>query len=261
MGASDHLQVGDLGAALEALQTEIRSKPADAKLRTFLFQLLSVNGDWDRARRQLDVLADIDPGALAMVHTYREALACEALRAEVFAGQKKPLVFGEPEPWIASQIELLSIPDDALRSSAIDNNLAEAPAVSGNINGEPFAWICDADVRLGPALEAVINNKYYWLPFSRLSKLVIEEPVDLRDTVWMPAYFTFANEGETVGLIPTRYAASDLAEESAVRLARQTQWRKIDEHKYEGLGQRVLATDNGDFPLMEIREIVINGEI
>lgn len=260
MSAAEHLQAGDLDAALEVLQTEIRSQPADAKLRTFLFQLLAINGDWNRARRQLDVLADMDPATLPMVHTYREALACEALRSEVFSGQKKPLVFGEPDSWIASQIELLAINDDALRADAVDAILEDAPAASGSINGEIFTWISDADVRLGPVLEAVINNKYYWLPFSRLSKLVIEEPVDLRDAVWMPAYFTFANEGESVGLIPTRYAGSEAAEDTAVRLARQTQWREIGEFKYEGLGQRVLATDTGDFPLMETREIIINAE-
>ena len=33
----------------------------------------------------------------------------------------------------------------------------------------------------GPVLEAVINGRYYWVPFSRLTKVALEAPEDLRD--------------------------------------------------------------------------------
>ena len=35
--------------ALAALQALVRAQPQDAKLRVFLFQLLAVLGDWERA--------------------------------------------------------------------------------------------------------------------------------------------------------------------------------------------------------------------
>ena len=54
-------------------------------------------------------------------------------------------------------------------------------------------------------LEAVINGRYYWVPFSRLAEVTIEAPEDLRDVVWMPAHLQFENGGEMVALIPTRY--------------------------------------------------------
>ncbi len=38
-----------------------------------------------------------------------------------------------------------------------------------------------------PVLEAMVNGKYYWIPFSRLASIVIEAPADLRDRVWLPA--------------------------------------------------------------------------
>lgn len=255
MTAADLLTHGDLNGALSALQGDIRQKPADPKLRTFLFQLLAIEGQWNRARQQLDVLVDLDPAAMPMVHTYREALACEALRAEVFSGSKTPLIFGDPEPWIAGLLEILKSPDLTTCVGQLDLLLSQAPAVSGTINGEPFNWIADADARLGPVLEVVMNNKYYWLPFHRLSKITLEEPEDLRDAVWMPAYFTFANEGEAVGLIPTRYVYSDRQEDAEVRLSRQTLWQELTQTQYVGLGQRLLATDVGDYPLMDVREI------
>ena len=68
MNAAEHLREGNLDSALAELQAAVRRTPADSKLRTFLFQLLAVEGDWSRARRQLDVLADMDTSTMPMVH-------------------------------------------------------------------------------------------------------------------------------------------------------------------------------------------------
>ena len=99
--AEQHLQEGNLSEALLQLQNQIKKDPANAKLRTFLFQLLVVLGEWDRALTQLNVAGDLDAANLPMVQTYREAIACELLRKKIFQGSKTPLVFGEPTQWIA----------------------------------------------------------------------------------------------------------------------------------------------------------------
>ena len=55
--------------ALAALQGQVRSHPSDPKLRVFLFQLLSVLGQWDRAHTQLNVVAELDKLAIPMRET------------------------------------------------------------------------------------------------------------------------------------------------------------------------------------------------
>lgn len=254
------LREGDPQKALAQLQDAVRAHPVNAKLRVFLFQLLCVLGQWSRALNQLEVAAGLDASALAMAQTYGDAVRCELMRAEVFAGKKSPMVFGQPDQWIALLIESLLVKghgraqeSERLRQRAFD----EAPAVSGTLDGKPFEWIADADSRLGPVLEAVVNGRYYWVPFSRLAKVVIEKPTDLRDLVWMPAHFLFENGGDTVALIPTRYAGSE-SSDGATMLARQTTWETFAPDAYSGLGQRVLTTDGGEYPLMEIREIELN---
>src|SRR6185295_6495812 len=125
--------------------------------------------------------------------------------------------------------------------------------------GRPFAWIADADSRIGPVLEAVINGRYYWVPVSRLLKIDIEEPEDLRDMVWMPAHLQFENGGESVALIPTRYAGSEASADGLIALARKTVWEEVAPDTHRGLGQRIIATDTGDVPLMEVRTISLTG--
>ena len=260
--AAQSLKGGDPVAALAQLQEQVRAKPADPKLRIFLFQLLCVLGQWDRALNQLDVASGLDPEALAMAKTYGDAVRCEAVRGDVFEGKKSPMIFGQPEQWLALLIESLLVAgggerarSQELRSAAFD----QAPASEGDIDGRPFSWIADADSRLGPVLEAVINGRYYWVPFSRLTKIQLEPPEDLRDMVWMPAHLQFENGGESVALIPTRYAGSETAGDGLIALARKTVWEEMGPDAHRGLGQRILATDADDAPLMEVRTITLSG--
>jgi type VI secretion system protein ImpE len=254
------LRNGDPAAALAELQEQVRAKPADAKLRVFLFQLLCVLGQWERALNQLKVASGLDPAALAMAQMYGEAVRCEAMRSDVFAGRKSPMVFGQPEQWLALLIESLLVAGrgDAARSLELRQSaFEEADTSTGDINGQPFEWVADADSRLGPVLEAVINGRYYWVPFARLAAVTVEEPEDLRDMVWMPAQLQFENGGESVALIPTRYPGSEHSEDGLVVLARKTIWEEAAPDTHYGLGQRILATDATDVPLLELRTLVI----
>lgn len=260
MLVSDLLREGRVDDALAQLQGDVRKNPADAKLRVLLFQLLAVLGQWDRAANQLEVVGEMDAKALPMVQTYRTALQCEVLRSAVFAGDKTPLVFGDPEDWLARLVESVRLSAKgehahatSLRTEALDG----APATAGTIDDQPFEWIADADSRLGPVCEAIINGKYYWVPFHRLQAIAIEAPTDLRDCVWMPVRLTFANGGETVALVPSRYPGSEKSGEGLVRLARKTEWSEVSAGTYHGLGQRMFATDQGEYALMDVRHVTL----
>ncbi len=269
MDAQVSLSQGKLEETLLQLQATVRSDPSNVKHRVFLFQLLAVMGQWDRALTQLNVAGELDASTLAMVQTYREALLCEGLRADVFAGKRSPVIFGKPEQWIALLLESLGLVADGqyAKSQDVRNQAFElAPATSGNIgdpsapDSETFEWIADADARMGPVLEAIINGRYYWVPYHRIRRINIEVPEDVRDMVWMPAYFTWANGGETVGLIPTRYPGSEASEDKLIRLAQKTIWLELDNGVYQGMGQRMFATDVGESPLMDLRLITLYSE-
>jgi type VI secretion system protein ImpE len=261
MDAAEHLRRNELDASLAKLLDQVRSEPANAKFRVFLFQLACVMGDWTRAKTQLEVAISLDDGALLMGRIYGEAIAAEAERRKVFAGECPPAIFGKPQAWMAELCEALRLDcrgdfkaAAALRERAFD----AAPASAGRIDGKLCAWIADADSRLGPMLEVIINGRYYWLPFLHLTRLTIAPPTDLRDQVWMPATIGLTNGGEAVALIPTRYPGSDQNAEPLIRLARKTAWTEIGADVFQGSGQRILATDEGEFPLMDIRSIELD---
>ena len=258
--AEEKLRAGDLPACLLELQADVRRNPAEPKPRIFLAQLLMVLGQWDRALTQLNVVGEMDAGAIPMTRAYSAAIQCERLRTSIFKGERSPLIFGDPEPWLALVVQGLaalaagrSEQADAIRAEAFE----AAPATAGSLNGTAFEWIADADSRLGPILEVLLNGAYYWVPFHRIAAIEFESPADLRDLVWLPAQFTWANGGQAVGFVPTRYVGTETAEDSALQLSRKTEWLGSD--SFVGRGQRVLATSADEVPLLEVRELRLTG--
>lgn len=254
--------IASLRDELARVQRDVRAKPADEKLRTYLFQLLAVLGQWRRALEQLQVCAQLSATAIPMAQTYREAIRSEIVRNEVFAGKRAPQILGEPPSWIGALVQAmqrLAAGEAEAAAKLRDVAFEEASVSSGKVNErETFAWIADADSRLGPVCECIVNGQYYWVPFGRVRTLRIDVPTDLRDLVWAPAQITFANGGEQIALIPARYPESEAADDDALKLARRTQWRDIGLGAYAGLGQKMIATDEAEHGLLDVRRIDID---
>lgn len=261
MSPEESVRAGNLSQALQDLQQRIRSNPGDAKSRLFLFQLLAVLGQWERAATQLKVASDLDASTLIVAQVGRQALQAEQLRARVFSGSTTPLLMGEPASWMALLLEALRLVAEGHYEKAAElrqQALQDAPTVSGRINGEPFEWLADADSRIGPCLEIIVDGKYLWVPFDRIKSLRMEAPADLQDVVWMQASVTWTNEGQVPALIPARYAGTEASDDDALKLSRRTDWQSQPADTYLGLGQRMFATDAGEYSLLEIREIVFD---
>lgn len=255
---SDHQSLEDL---LQRAQDDVRRAPADPKPRIFLFQLLCVLGSWERALNQLQVIGELDAASLPMVHTYRAAIAAEGVRRAVFEGRMQPLILGRPERWIALSLESLRLQAEGQLTQARplrEEAFELAPANPGRLHAEhsiDFEWLADADPRLGPMTEAVIDGKYYWVPFSHVAALSIEAPADLRDLVWTPAHFRWRNEGESIGLIPTRYPGSESHSDDRIKRSALTEWSAVGEEDFNGIGQRLFVTDSDEVAILDLRSV------
>ena len=261
MNAAEQVQSGQLEEGLKSLQAEIRGQPGDVNRRVFLFQLNCVLGRLDQAVTQLQVMASLNAETMLLAQIFRPVITCELLRREVFAGNRSPIIFGQPSDWMGEIIQANNLIAQGnfdaaakLRAHAFE----AAPATSGKINGEPFEWIADADSRLGPMTEAIVEGKYYWIPFCHIQKIETEKPSDLRDLVWLPVQVTWSNGGATCAHIPVRYPDTESAADDGLRLARKTSWQEKPGETFIGLGQRLLTTDAGEYPLLDCRSIEID---
>lgn len=260
MAPEECLKRGDLAGALAQLQDRVRASPASAADRVFLFQLLAVLGQWDRAQKQLAVAGELDASLIITVNAYTTAIAAEQVRASVFRGERAPMILGEPPPWIGPLVEATRLSASGhhvaaaeLQSGAFD----DSPSISGTLNGVPFEWIADADMRLGPCLEVIQNGGYYWVPFERIRELRSEPPANLRDLVWLPTQIEWSTGGKSPVFIPTRYPGTEGSTDDAARLARITNWLEVAPDMTTGIGQRLIVTNCGEFGLCEIRELLL----
>ncbi len=247
---------------MDLLKAEARRTPRDARLRTFLFQMFCITGEWDRALTQLGVAGELDPSTNAMVQTYRVLVRCEVLREKIFAGARTPTVIGDPGPWLPLLIEavrMLAAGDHEGASRLRDAAFDAAPPRPATLDGVDAPWVADADPRLGPTIEAVIDGKYAWIPYDRIASIDIDAPQDLRDQVWMPATFTWTNEGTAVGFIPTRYPGTTASTDPALLLARRTEWIETGDWAIP-IGQRMFVTEDAETALMDLRRMQFASE-
>lgn len=249
---------GDLAGAIAKIGDELKNDPGDTKRRTFLFELLCFSGDMERAGKQLDVIARGGSDSEIAVQQYRSALQAEKLRRLCFTQDLSP---GLPAKVPAyAEMHLKAIQHLRQKQSDEARTLLEQaaelkPAVNCTINGEFFEDIRDADDLIGPFLEVFTVNNYSWVPWEIVASVVMPPPRHLRDLIWAPATveLTIGSLGEV--LLPALYAQSYLHPDNQVKLGRATDWRGDIEGLALASGQRLLATGDRDWPLLEIREI------
>lgn len=228
--AHELYQAGRIDDAIAQLGAELRSDPADAQRRSFLFELLAFSGNHERAEKQLDVLARGGPQAETGTLLYRGALVAERVRAHMFATGDYPT---EPAP---------------------------AP-VSGTLNGRPFTTLEDADPRIGARLEVFAAGRYLWLPLAHVASLRIEPPRRLRDLLWTPALlrtgpsFRGMELGEV--LLPVLTPTAPRHPDPQVRLGRVTEWEELPDGREAPVGQKLLLADDEPVSILEIRELTI----
>lgn len=257
------LKDGKLADALQAVESQVRAAPTDAGLRVFLTQLLLVSGQWERAMTQAAVAADLSTECSWLRLVVEGAVPCEAVRAAVFAGRSIPMILGEPEAWMAKLVEANRVLAGnrtqeflALRAAAIN----EATFPDFTIDSTPAPRLADADARFGPMLEAFVSGKYYWVPLTRIKSLDIEPPTSLWNIVWASAVVTWDNGGQVPLLLPVRYPGSESSPNTQHALSQITEWTPVSDSLWTGSGPRLLASQDTEFSLLDVRKIVREGQ-
>lgn len=251
-----------LDALFEEAKQRVVSRPNDLEARSALWQLFAARGELDRAHKQLDAMVGIDSSWSVEALSCQALLKAEAEREQVLRGARAPRCLGEPPAWfgkLATALAALGEQPLALKPTGLAEaaaSLREAQQLAesrrGSFNGQAFDWLCDADARFGPCLEAVIRGTYLWVPWQLLHAISARPPTEMRDRIWVHALLDFGDEGSLEAFLPARYPAPAGDDE---RLGRVTRWSPLDADSYIGHGQRTLLTDVGEFGLLDLREL------
>lgn len=249
---------GKLTAAIESLIAEVRANPTDAARRTFLFELLSFAGEWDRAERQLGALESEDLKTKMAGQVYRHNLRAMRDRRRLFADGLTPHFLSEPPAYVDLHLDAINRRREGNMAEArqtLDRAEEERPALSGRLNGREFDDLRDYDDWTAPVLEIIVQDKYTWLPFEQIKTVTVAEPKSLRDLVWLAARIEMTDSTLGEVYLPALYAGTSAHGDEQARLGRITDWREIGESLYAGVGARTLLAGEDEKALVEIRQL------
>jgi len=226
--AKQWFEDGKVREATKELTFYLRDCPADTTQRIFLFELLCFAGDFDRAEKQLAVLAQGSSQAELGAVLYYSALHAEKIRHQTFEKQE----FSSPGAIVSP---------------------------TGTLNGRHFQSLRDADPDLGPRLEVFAAGAYLWIPFEHIESVQVKPPRRLRDTLWAPAIIRTAPSFKSMELgevlIPLIYPFSWRNSDESVWLGRTTVWAADEQEVAYPSGQKILQMDGEEVSFLEVRSL------
>ena len=259
MDARDLIKAGKLSEARQHLIDAVKSSPADIAKRTLLFQVHALYGEWDKAERDLDLIAAQDAARETGVQVYRNLVRAEKERLETVRTGRRPAFMPETPPYAelyyAARQKLMdrNSEDAAKLFAQVD---AQIPPVSGTVNGKSFSGFKDTDALTAFFLEAMVHDRYIWIPFAALRELIITPPKNLFDLIWATSRIT-TWEGLTMHcFLPVLYAESFLHEDDRVKLGRMTDWSALGGPFVKGAGQHVYQIGEEEMALLDIQEVL-----
>jgi len=258
MNIQELLHAGNLSQVVEELTQKVKKSPTDMQLRIFLFEVLSFQGDFLRANRQLDVVSQYNAENELATQVYKDILQAELQRQEVFGKGVKPhFVFDEPEyvTWHIEAIQALHAEDLAKAKELLDRSAEMRQPLKAQVNGKPCSEFLDGDDRIGPFLEAIVNQVYLWIPFEDISKITITAPKFLRDLLWVQAHLESPKGPIGAAFLPVLYPESHTSDQELVRLGRMTVWEALGDTILLGKGQHSFMIDGNEQAILEIKEI------
>ncbi len=257
------LDEGKLTEALAEVKQEVKAHPSDAQLRTLLFELLSLVGDGEGGKRQLDVIAHQDSSTALAIEIYQNVLKGEEKRRQVFYAEKEPDFLFEKPTYVQFHLDAMSslrMGHVAQAKSFLEASEQQRPPLTGHADGRPFTEFLDADDRISPFLEVIVQDSYAWVPFEQIKRIVISAPKYLRDLIWLHADMEGVNGPIGPAFIPVLYVNSANSDNDQVRLGRMTQWESLEGRVTLGLGQRLFLIDGQDRGMLEVHEVEFDSQ-
>ena len=258
MNPKDLIRAGRLPEARDQLTAEVKSSPSDVSKRVLLFQVLSFYGEWDKAERHLDVIVSRDPTSETGVQVYKNLINAERERKEVLARKRIPgFLTGTPaylELYLAAWEKLVGkkINEADALYKQVD---AQRSAISGTVNGKSFRGFRDTDTFLSAFLEAIVHDRYIWLPFESLRELSVSPPKTLFDLLWVPARMVTWEDLTINCYLPVLYPDTFLHKDDRVKLGRMTDWVSLGGRFSKGMGQHVYGIDGREMAVLEVRDV------
>ncbi|MGH7074978.1 MAG: type VI secretion system accessory protein TagJ, partial [Stellaceae bacterium] len=257
----DQLAVGQLRAAVETAPAEVRSRPNDSGARYILSQLLCIEGELERADKQLDIIAQQEANLAPAVVQLRQVIRAEQARQQFLTEGRLPEFLRPPSDHVKLCLEAaVSLRRGSVEKAAELAARAEdlRPHPTGTCNGRPFDDFRDLDDLTAGYLEVLTTTgKFYVVAIDEISRMEFHRPENPGDLIWRRIQMAVHDGPDGEVFIPAIYATRNTMDDGA-RLGRTTEWIGSEGEPIQGVGQRSFLVGEEDIPIMELADIEFN---
>lgn len=258
---TDLFRLGCLADAITAQTAAVKASPLDPEGRVRLAELLSFQGEFDRADKLLDAAGTQRPESAMSIALLRQLVRAAIARRQTFAEGRVPEFLADPPEWLRSVLyglSLLRAGDCAEALDVLASAEARRPAVAGTCDGKPFDNLRDLDDVCAGFFEVLTSTgKYFWVPMEIVESVEFRSAQRATDLLWRRAEMSVAGGPQGEVFLPAMYDGDFLGTDAALLLGRATQWEEEEGRPIRGKGQRCLLVGGEAVPVMEMRSLTL----
>ncbi len=255
-------QAGRLKDAVALATERVRDDPTNVTARSQLSELLCFTGDLERADKQLDAAAQIDPEVMVGTSLLRHLIRSEVTRREVFEQGRVPEFLSEPGESAQKRLKaLLALREGAAAEAAqlVAEAASEEPLVRVTIDEGVQSGFRDLDDVLGPILEVyTATGKYYWVPVHLVRRIEMSPIETLADMLWRSAQIETVGDVNGRVHLPAIYYGSQQSADERVWMGRATEWEEASPGGcVRGRGQKEYLVGDDAMPVLSLGTFTI----
>jgi type VI secretion system protein ImpE len=261
MNIKERFEAGQIDAAVQEAQAEVRRHPGDVSHRSLLAELLCF-ADLERADGQLETIGRQDSQALLGVSLFRQLIRAETARRQFYREGRLPEFLGAVSPRLQLHLQAsIAVRENRPAEAAelLQQAESQRPATPGTCNGQPFDDLRDLDDLTASFFEVLTTTgKYYWVPMEQVVEIEFHPPVRLRDQFWRGARLAVRGGPEGEVFLPVLYVGSESDADDRLRLGRSSDWRGGEGEPVRGIGRRCFLVGDQDLSIMELQSLTFD---
>ncbi len=234
------LQDARLTDSIAHLESQLRDDPLNVDFKSSLIELLCINGELERADKQLNNMVQKHPDFLIGASNLRQLIRAEQSRQDCLAGKSVPSLFTESDAHIEAFMKLkVDISQgNAANISKSALALEEArPKLNLQLNDKTVSELRDLDDSLGGFIEIFgTDGKYYIAQLNSIEYIHFKPVNSLIEQVWRRVELSIKDGPCGEAHIPLVYANSVTDVE---KLGRETDWQEQAPEIMTGVGQKM----------------------
>ncbi|WP_404343652.1 type VI secretion system accessory protein TagJ [Pseudoalteromonas mariniglutinosa] len=244
---------GNLSDALNLCATQLQDDPLNFDVRSTYSELLCVNGELDKADKQLDFMVQKNPELAVGAVNLRHLIRAQQARFDFYQGKAVPKLFHDSneldEAFLAMHIDLLA--GDIDKAATMAQKIESLRLDAANNNEQ--AGIRDLDDSLNPYLEVLgTNGEFYLARFDEIESIKIEPIESIIENIWLRVEIVIKEGPSGTAHLPLVYANSETDIE---KLGQVSDWQERDEFLIQGKGMKMLYVND---EAILLSQLVIN---